>query len=308
MSAARAVLALDVGGTGMKAAVIDEAGEVVRADERPTPVSDGPEAVVTALRALARDLTGSDVDAVGAVVPGAVDVEAGFARYSANIGWRDVPIRDLLSADLALPVTLEHDVRGAGLAESTLGRARGVPDCLIMIIGTGIAGVLCAGGVMLRGAGDLAGEIGHIPVYPDGKSCACGQQGCLETYASAAALARRYHARTGRQADAREIAANRTSDADAGSVWDEAARALGIALTTYTMLLDPTTIVLGGGLAEAGDALLDPVRAELERRLVWRPAPTLQLSPLGARASQLGAAVLAWQSLGRADFEDWVAD
>jgi glucokinase len=304
----QAVLALDVGGTGMKAAVIDEHGASLRTSERPTPAGDGPDAVVAAIRAIARELSGPDVAAVGTVVPGSVDVAAGIARYSANLGWRDVPIRDLLIRDLALPVTLEHDVRGAGLAETTFGRARGVSDCLIMIIGTGIAGVLRSGGTMLRGAGDLAGEIGHIPVYPDGEPCACGQRGCLETYASAAALSRRYHARSGRESDARAIGSARATDEDAAAVWDEAARALGIGLATYTMLLDPTTIVLGGGLAEAGDALLDPVRDELEQRLTWRPAPTLQLSALGAHAGQLGAAVLAWQSLGRTDFDSWIAD
>lgn len=306
MTSPQAVLALDVGGSGMKAAVVDEHGASLRAAERPTPADEGPDAVVAAIRSIARDLTGPDVAAVGAVVPGSVDVAAGIARYSANLGWRDVPIRDLLIRDLALPVTLEHDVRGAGFAETTLGRARGVPDCLILIIGTGIAGVLRSGGTMLRGAGDLAGEIGHIPVYPDGETCACGQRGCLETYASAAALSRRYQARSGRDCDARDIAAARATDEDAAAVWEDAARALGIALATYTMLLDPTTIVLGGGLAGAGDALLDPVRDELGRRLTWRSAPTLQLSPLGARAGQLGAAVLAWQSLGRADFSSWV--
>lgn len=306
MNPDRAVLALDVGGTGMKAAVIDEHGTELRALERATPTSDGPDAVVAALRALARDLVDSDVAAVGVVVPGSVDVAAGIARYSANIGWRDVPLRDLLLADLALPVTLEHDVRGAGVAEETIGATRGIANCLVVMIGTGIAGVIRSGGATVRGATDLAGEIGHIPVYPDGETCACGQRGCLETYASAAALARRYESRTGRRSDARTIAATRTTDPAADAVWAEAAQALGIALATYTMLLDPTTIVLGGGLSEAGNALVDPVRTELERRLTWRPAPALERSPLGARAGQLGAAVLAWQFLGQTDFDAWI--
>lgn len=305
MSTASAVLALDVGGTGLKAAVLDDNGAVLRSLERPTPAAAGPAAVVAAVRDLARDLSGADVAAVGAVVPGSVDVSAGVARYAANLGWRDVPLRDLLGADLAVPVTLEHDVRAAGLAEITLGRARGLTDCLVMIIGTGIAGVIRSGGATLRGAVDLAGEIGHIPVYPDGEVCACGQRGCLETYASAAAISRRYHARSGRTSDARVVAAARASDPAAGQVWAEAARALGIALATYSLLLDPTAVVLGGGLAEAGDALLEPVRDELTKRLLWRPLPTLHVSPLGPRAGQLGAALLAWQSVGRTDFASW---
>ena len=305
MSSARSVLALDVGGTGLKGAVIDGSGAVLRKLERPTPTAAGAYAVVAAVRELARELTGPDVAAAGAVVPGSVDVSAGVARYSANLGWRDVPLRDLLGADLAVPVTLEHDVRAAGLAEIALGRARGLNDCLIMIIGTGIAGVIRSGGNILRGGADLAGEIGHIPVYPDGEVCACGQRGCLETYASAAAIGRRYRARSGRQSDARGVVAAREKDPDARVVWDEAARALGIALATYTMLLDPGAVVLGGGLAESGDALLEPVRDELTRRLVWRPVPALHGSPLGPRAGQLGAALLAWQSIGHTDFEAW---
>jgi glucokinase len=306
VSSDRAVLALDVGGTGMKGAVVDGDGGVRRELERPTPAAEGPDAVVAAVRAAARELAGPDVAGVGAVVPGSVDVTAGIARYSANLGWRDVPLRDLLIADLGLPVTLEHDVRAAGVAESTLGRARGLADCLIMIIGTGIAGVVRSNSTMIRGAADLAGEIGHIPVYPDGEMCACGQQGCLETYASAAAVSRRYLARSGRSADARAVLAARDTDPDAAQVWDDATRALGIALATYTFVLDPTSVILGGGLAEAGAPLLDPVRAELRRRIVWRPVPDVQLSTLGTRAGQLGAAVLAWRSLGRTAFDSWL--
>ena len=168
------MLAIDVGGTGIKAGVFDAAGRQLRRLERPTPAADGPDAVVAAVRAVARELAEPDVGAVGTVVPGSVDVTAGIARYSANLGWRDVPLRDLLIADIGRPVALEHDVRAAGLAETVLGRLRGIDDCLLLVIGTGIAGVVRSGGATLRGATDLAGEIGHVPVYPDGDLCACG--------------------------------------------------------------------------------------------------------------------------------------
>jgi glucokinase len=301
---APAVLAVDVGGTGIKAAVLDGAGTALRVSELVTPVADGPDAVVDVVRAVALDLTGPDVVAAGVVVPGAVDVASGTARYAANIGWHDVPLRDLIAADLGVPVALEHDVRAAGLAEQTLGCAQGVADCLIVIIGTGIAGVIVSGGVALRGAIDLAGEIGHVPVYPDGDLCACGQRGCLETYASAGAIARRYRALGGDvspgadPSSARDVVALRASDPRAAQVWDEAAQAMGIALASYTMLLDPSLVVLGGGLSAAGEALLDPVRAALAARLVWRPVPAVELSPLGSGAGQLGAAILAWQAAG----------
>ena len=300
-------MAVDVGGTRIKAAVLSAAGSVLRRIERPTPVADGPAIVVDTVRTIAHELSGPDVVAGGVVVPGSVDVETGTAHYAANIGWRDVPLRDLLAADLGVPVVLEHDVRAAGLAECLLGRARGVADCLVVVIGTGIAGVIVSHGVALRGTTALAGEIGHVPVYPDGEVCACGQRGCLETYASGAAIARRYRVRRGAAPtlNAQDIAAARATDPWADQVWRDATTALGIALASATMLLDPKLIVLGGGLATAGDALLDPVREELAARLTWRAAPAVVLSACGSRAGQLGAAILAWQAAGRSDFSTW---
>jgi glucokinase len=255
--------------------------------------------------ATAAELAGPDVAAAGVVVPGSVDIATGTARYAANLGWRDVPLRGLLAGRLGVPVALDNDVRAAGFAERTLGRARGVAECSLVVIGAGIAAVVVAGGAALRGASDLAGEIGHVPVYPDGDWCACGQRGCLETYASAAAIARRYRAAGGsaQASSARDVAAARASDPLAGQVWHEATQALGIALASYTMLLDPQLIVLGGGLSEAGEALLEPVRAALTSRLAWRPAPDVELSPLGGRAGRLGAAILAWQLVGRSAVE-----
>jgi glucokinase len=302
------VVAVDVGGTGIKAELIDESGAVLSCIERPTPVADGPDAVVAAVCEVARATAAPGTSAAGVVVPGEVDVATGTARYATNIGWRDVPLRDLLAADLGVPVRIDHDVRAAGLAECTLGRARGVADCVIVVIGTGIAGVVVSGGVTTRGATDLAGEIGHLAVHPGGEVCACGQRGCLETYASATAIARRYRTLAGSDATAMtaaDVVARYATDASAARVWREATEALGLGLAACTMLLDPALIVLGGGLAQAGDALIEPVRAELGARLTWRAAPNVALSSLGTRAGRLGAAILAWQLVGRSDFAEW---
>jgi glucokinase len=261
-------------------------------------VADGPDAVVAAVRAVVRELA-DGAAAVGVVVPGVVDVPAGVARYATNLGWRDVPLARLLGEDTGLPVALEHDVRAAGIAERRAGGLRDARDALALVIGTGIAGVVVTNGDAVRGATDLAGEIGHVPVYPDGEVCACGQQGCLETYASAGAIARRYAARTGSTArGAEEIVGRLASDPDAAAVWGDAVTALGIALATYTLLLDPERIVLSGGLAAAGPVLLDGVVAELGRRLLWRPVPPVAISPLAGRAGLRGAALLAWDAAG----------
>lgn len=299
------VLALDVGGTSMKAALVARDGEILRRADLQTPVASGPAAIVDALLALAGDLATPDVRAAGIVVPGVVDVAEGVARYSANLGWRDVPLGARLGTALGVPVVVDHDVRAAGLAERALGRARDVADVLVLVIGTGIAGVLISGGTHVRGATDLAGEIGHLPVYPDGEVCACGQRGCTETYASAAAIARRYVAAGGEPLSVPEIVAARPSVPLAERIWTEATGALALAVVSYTMLLDPTRIVLAGGLAEAGAALRDPVRAAVAERLVWRPAPEIAVSPLGGRAGLFGAALLAWRAIGEVDVADW---
>jgi glucokinase len=227
-------------------------------------------------------------------------------EFSANLGFRDVPVRDLVQSTVDLPTLLEHDVRAAGVAERTVGIASGADDYLLAVIGTGIAGVLHAGGRPVRGAGGIAGELGHIPIWPQGEACPCGQRGCLERYASASSIARRYvELGGGHGALAHEVAARRTSDPAAGQAWHEATEALAIAFATCTMLLDPEMIVLAGGLSAAGDALLVPVEAELAARVTWREPPPVRLSPLGGRAGLVGAAVLGWQLVGADAFGAW---
>jgi glucokinase len=296
------VLGLDVGGTVMKGLVVDGNGTEVRREWRPTPALDGPAAVVGAIRTFATDLcAGVGVGAVGLAVPGLVDPATGRARYATNLGWHDVPLAALLEEDLGVPARVDHDVRTAGLAEAELGAARGCPNHLFVAIGTGVAAAACVGGVMLTGTTGAAGELGHIPVYPDGLPCACGQRGCLETYASAAAIARRYARRTGLALDAAAVANRLDSDPVAAELWAEAAVALGIALATYTLIADPELIVLGGGLSNAGEALVTPVVKELSARLIWLPTPRVTVAELGSGAGCVGATLLARQAAASAE-------
>nr|WP_083466162.1 ROK family protein [Kibdelosporangium sp. MJ126-NF4]CEL13790.1 Predicted N-acetyl-glucosamine kinase 2, ROK family [Kibdelosporangium sp. MJ126-NF4]CTQ88158.1 Predicted N-acetyl-glucosamine kinase 2, ROK family (EC 2.7.1.59) [Kibdelosporangium sp. MJ126-NF4] len=284
------VVALDVGGTLMKGAVVDRDGSTRAVEQRPTPRQPD---TVDGILAFAADLAtaAGTPQAVGLAVPGIVDDLAGIARYSTNLGWRDLPLRDIATDRLGVPVAVTHDVRAGAIAEHEYGAARGVPDFLFLPIGTGIAGTVFTGGAPYRGADGMAGEIGHAPVPVGDEQCACGQRGCLETYASAAAVARRYGDPTLSAAD---VIARADTDPHARAVLDDAVSALGFALTTYTMLLDPTLIVLGGGLAEAGDTLLGPLRAQLADRLTWRTPPRLVRAELGATAGRLGAAICAW--------------
>ena len=294
-----AVIAVDLGGTSIKGAVVAPGGAFIHELTRPTPVAAGVDAVLGELAALIAELAAlQPTGGVGLVVPGIVDPAAGRAVFSANVGFRDLPVRDLVHDAVGLPILLEHDVYAAGVAERTVGAAVGIDDHLVAAIGTGIAGVVHVGGRPARGALGLAGELGHVPVWPGGERCPCGQRGCLERYASAAAISRRY-ARMGGSAgvDAETIARRRATDPAAERVWLEAAEALAIAFVTCTMLLDPELIVIAGGLSAAGETLLAPVQAQFAERITWRDPPRLQLSPLGGRAGLTGAAILAREQL-----------
>jgi len=171
-------------------------------------------------------------------------------------------------------------------------------------LGTGIGTGHVRDGRVATGATGGAGELGHIPVYPDGEPCACGQRGCLEVYASAAAVARRYavsRAAVGDpdpHANADAVVARLDSDPVARAVWVKAIEALALALATTTLLVDPGLIVLGGGLARAGDALRGPLSGRLSARLAWRAPPPIELSALGTDAGWRGAGLLAWSVAG----------
>lgn len=298
-----AVVAVDVGGTSMKGAVVDRAGVISRAQSRPTGVEAGVDAVVAAIGAFAVDLAASTpsghVAAAGVVVPGLVDGAAGIATYASNIGWRDLPLRERLVERLMLPVALGHDVRAGAVAEGQIGAGRG--DFLFLPLGTGIAGGIVIGGSAYTGSNGMGGEIGHTPVIPDGEACNCGQRGCLEVYASAGAQVRRYRAGGGAAEvrNARDVQDRYDAgDPVARAVWADAVRALGLALATYTLTLDPGQIVLGGGLALAGDRLFPAVCAALASRLSFRRPPPVVPALLGDRAGCLGAAIYAWDAAG----------
>lgn len=284
------VLGIDVGGTSIKAVRTNADGAVLASESIATP---GDAAALTAaVGSLAGALRSTETIAVGVVCPGVVD--DGVARFAANLPWRDEPVRATLTDALHLPVFVAHDVAAAALAESAQVDA---DDVVFVSLGTGIARAQVVGGVVRGGATGRAGELGHCPVRPDGELCACGQRGCLEAYSSAAAIARRYEARTGRPSTAREVAATVGTDPDATTVWGEAVAALALALTTETLLVDPAVIVLGGGLADAGETLFAPLRTALAARLVWRAPPPLLPATLGASAGRIGAAQLAWRGV-----------
>ncbi|MEU9671104.1 ROK family protein [Streptomyces bobili] len=298
------VLALDVGGTGMKGAVLDPAMRPVTSLRRPTPRAQGPDAVVDAVAETLLDLErlaterGLRVEQAGVVVPGIVDETLQRAVWSANIGWRDLPLAAVLAERTGLPVRLGHDVRAGSAAECALGAARGARNVLFVALGTGIAAAMSSDGRPVR-AGGFAGELGHVRVR-GGTACPCGGVGCLETVASAHAVASAYATRTRRPVrGAAEVAARlQAGDPVARAVWDEATEGLAEALAMVTSLVAPELVVLGGGLAEADRLLLDPVRDSLDARLTFQRRPVLVRAGLGDKAGCLGAGLSAWQAAG----------
>ncbi|GCD43720.1 sugar kinase [Streptomyces paromomycinus] len=291
----------------MKAALAGADGTLLHEARRPTGRERGPEAVVASildfaeeLRETGRQQFGSTAAAAGVAVPGIVDDARGIAAYSANLGWRDVPLRTLLSERLGgVPVALGHDVRTGGLAEGRIGAGRGADRFLFVPLGTGIAGAIGIEGRIEAGAHGSAGEIGHIVVRPDGPDCGCGQRGCLETLASAAAVGRAWAEACGDpQATAADAAkAVESGDARAKAVWQDAVDALAAGLVTSLTLLDPHTLIIGGGLAEAGDTLFEPLRAAVRSRVTFQRLPLIVPAALGDAAGCLGAGLLAWDLL-----------
>lgn len=295
------VLALDVGGTTIKVAIADRDGTVLHRARRDTGRTAGAVAVVQNILNVAQDLaeeadsSGYQIVAAGVVVPGVVDEQRGIAVASSNIGWRDVPLRELLQNRLGLPIQVGHDVRAGALAESRHGAAIDRSSFLFLPIGTGIGGALVIDGRPYTGASYAAAEVGHLVVRPDGELCVCGRVGCLETLASASAIARRYSDAAGHSVQgANDVAIRaRSGDATAIRIWTEAIDALADALVVVTTLLDPELIVLGGGLAESGSLLLDPLRQKLSERIILGQFPQLACALLGDEAGCVGAALLA---------------
>jgi glucokinase len=289
------VLGIDVGGTSMKAGVWTRRedgslGERECTVRRSTPPD---ETAADALAEFAEALIAEygPVDAVGLAIPGIVDDAAGVAEFSVAPSWTDLPLRAVISERLGLPVALGHDTRIGGLAEGRAGAALGCRDYLFITLGTGVGGMVCLDGSPRLGPHHRAAELGHLVVDPLGVECGCGQRGCLETIASATGIVRMY---ADGDVSAREVAERAAAgEPRAVEVWQTAVSALATALLTAVTLLDLSLVVLGGGVARAGDRLLVPLRRELAERMTFQRAPELMCAALGDEAAVLGSALIA---------------
>lgn len=297
------VAAIDVGGTRIKAALVDRSLQVVAqtTDSTPAHIAHDIGTIVAGtidrlVAGAAREGRPVHLVGCGVVVPGLVDDASGVGLLSVNLGWRDLPIRDLVRATVGVPTVVGHDVRAGLVAETRLGAARGARHALFVPLGTGIAGALMVDGAVLT-AGGWAGELGHVQVESAGPPCPCGGRGCLEVVASASAVARAYADRTGHPADARAVAQKvAAGEPDAIAVWQRAVAALARAVLATITITGIDLVVVGGGLALSGETLLAPLRAEIEALLTFQRPPRVVRAALGDRAGCLGAACLAWDA------------
>ena len=290
------VLAFDIGGTDIKGALIDGAGRLLGLRRVATIVSadETADAVLGQVQRLSAELTRDFPDvspqAVGLIAPGIIDDSRGIVHRAVNLNWTEVPFRQLAAARLGLPTTFSHDARAAGAAEVAFGAAQSFSDVIVIVIGTGLSCSLFLGG-RPHSAGGFAGELGHSILDPHGLPCVCGATGCLETLASAGAIARRYAELTGTPpAGARAVLARALGgDPVAARIWDEALDALALTIAQLAAVLAPEAIVIGGGLAQAGADLFEPLRERVAARLSFHRHPLLVPALLGENAGLLGA-------------------
>jgi glucokinase len=290
-------VAVDVGGTSLKGAVFESTGAVL---SRRTTSTSAHEDVLSGLTDLIDRLIADArlqarrPDRIGIASPGIVDSVNGSITYAANLNWADLQLSDAVSERFGISTTVEHDARAGAIAERAAHPQDARFDNFVFIpIGTGVAAAVVTGGTVAYGHTGAAGEFGHMTVVRDGDLCGCGQRGCLEAYASAGGILRRYTAHGGIGASSTaEILARVASDDVAHMVWEDALDALAVGIANVSALLDPAVVVLGGGLSSAGRLLLDPLTVRVADSLRWREPPALSVSKLGSLGSLIGAALL----------------
>ncbi|MBO8129377.1 MAG: ROK family glucokinase [Peptococcaceae bacterium] len=314
------VAGIDLGGTKIYSALADLDGNILCESKVPTESWRGYEGVVERMAAAIRDLQREArlvhhgrLLAVGVGAPGPLDSNTGVVYQAPNLGWRDVPLGKNLESLLATPVFVENDANLGALGEHAFGAGRGSRDMVYVTVSTGIGGGLILDGHLYRGAGMGAGEIGHMTVLSDGPRCRCGNKGCLEAVASGTAIARRARREAGAGTapvilelaggDPGKITA--VTVAEAASRGDEraldiltgAARFIGIGLANLVNLLNPSVIVLGGGVMESGRLFWQVMDEEMRERALERACQTVRLVPtaLGPRVGVVGAIALALQ-------------
>lgn len=300
------VLGVDLGETDARFGVLNLHGQFVRLDRAPLPRRRGTvelEPLLARIDELARD---ADVTGIGVAVPGRIDSGTGRVIRASNLGWRDLPLRDEVERATGLPVVVNRNTTAALVGEEWWGSAPAGDPFVFVTIGSGVGAAIKVRGRFLHGASDAAGELGHIPVEPDGPPCRCGNRGCLETLASVPALLTAYRdaqraagVATRKRPTVASLAATVATDPLAAAAFERIGDRLGTGMVTLVNLLNPAVIVLGGELMEAEELVLPRVVATLEGRGPDAPGRGVRVirSTFGERASLVGAATLCFNAL-----------
>ncbi len=308
------VFAADLGGTHLRAALVDGAGKIHKQLKQQTPKDDSPEAVVSALAGIAnewRDGDGGPITAASVMVPGAVNSEQSVVLQAPNLpSLLNFQFKAVLQERLGWPVVLENDANAAAIGEMWLGAARGCRDVVSVTLGTGVGGGVVLDGKLWRGAHGSAGEIGHTTVDPfGGLKCKCGNTGCLELFASATAIARMAHEGLSRFPDSslrdgditaeKVYSAGCAGDELALAVFQRAGRYLGVGLANLMSLIDPEMIVISGGVVNGWDLFQTAMYQEVSDRAFRATAQQVKIAraECGDNAGLLGAARLAFDHM-----------
>ena len=301
------VLGVDIGGTKTALLAWDLAtGAVLAQDVFPTPTEVGPVAMVACLVAASDTLlTGcgqerANLRGIGVAVPGLVDAKAGVVLTAGNlVGWSRVPLCDLLRAQLHVPVVIEHDANAAALGERWRGTAQDLENFAFVALGTGIGVGIVLNGELYRGAHHAAGELGDLVVGREYLGQDRGGQGNLAQLIGGKTLRRRAKQATGDDMSAAEVVTHADDDEELAAMADEVADYLAMAIIAIAALLDPEAIIVGGGTAEAGEDLLDPVRERVAREV--SAPPLIIASAFGSESQLYGAVFSALQSIAQPD-------
>lgn len=308
-------IGIDVGGTNVKIALVDE-GKIIYSNSVPTYAQMGYEYTVNNIKQAIRDLmketetTSADIKGIGFDFPGQVDYKTGVVKLAPNIpGWVNVPIAQMIEEAFHIPTRIDNDVRCAALGEMNFGAGKGCQNFVCITVGTGIGSGLVVNGQLVRGAANAAGEIGHIKLQmKDGPICGCGDTGCLEAFASGpsiVAMAQDY-LKSGKSTKFREMAgdgeitpyivakAAEAGDPVAKRIFTIIGEYVGMGLVSVINLLNPEKVIIGGGVAEAGDLLLEPIRKTVMERAMVVARESVEIVPaeLGNSAGVIGASML----------------
>lgn len=311
-------IGIDVGGTNVKIALVDDNGKIIYSNSVPTYAKMGYEYTVNNIKQAIKDLmketntTPSDIEGIGFDFPGQVDCKTGVVKLAPNIpGWVNVPIAQMIEDEFHIPTRIDNDVRCAALGELKFGAGRGCENFICITVGTGIGSGIVINGKVVRGATNAAGELGHIKLQMNGGPiCGCGDTGCLEAFASGpaiVAMAQEY-IKGGKSTKFREMAAveggeitpymvakaAEEGDPVAKRIFEIVGEYIGIGLTSVINLLNPERVIIGGGVAESGELLLRPIRKTIKERAMVVAGNAVEIVPaqLGNSAGVIGASML----------------